>query len=253
MPSFLKRLFSSKKTPEIRITSQLVVNDEPNPAREKLKEATALKREKRFLEACEKLREAYSAEGAENLMVKELLRLPMYLQLAGRGDEAWSILNEMNLKHLDVFSQAEIADQMRVFLEKEKKYVQALLFLGWSICKEVERDRSNIQSSLNLSDQMARMKREYSFLDQDQKVYGQTPSGNPIVDPAYEMFTKRVEQSTSFEGVKERFGKLLKKAKKESCGEQLSAAISDYLREAPVYDIRELREVIEYGIGAKDA
>jgi hypothetical protein len=40
---------------------------------------------------------------------------------------------------------------MRVFLEKEKKYKQALLFVAWSICKEIERDRSNIQDSIDFA------------------------------------------------------------------------------------------------------
>lgn len=88
-------------------------------ARNLLKEATALKREKKYIEACEKLREAYSADGAENLMIKDRLRLPMYLQLAGRNDEGWDELNRLNVRYVDQFSQPIIANQMRVFLQKE--------------------------------------------------------------------------------------------------------------------------------------
>jgi hypothetical protein len=84
-------------------------------------EATALKREKKYIEACEKLREAYSADGAENLMIEERLRLPMYLLLAGRNDEGWDELNRLNARYVDQISQPTIANQMRVFLKKEGK------------------------------------------------------------------------------------------------------------------------------------
>ena len=90
-------------------------------ARDLLKEATALKREKKYADACEKLREAYSSDGAENLMIEERLRLPMYLLLAGRNDEGWEELNRLNARYIDQFSQPVIANQMRVFRKKEGK------------------------------------------------------------------------------------------------------------------------------------
>ena len=84
-----------------------------------MKEATALKREKKYIEACEKLREAYSADGAENLMIEDRLRLPMYLQLAGKNDKGWDELNRLSAKYVDQFAQPRIANQMRIFLRKE--------------------------------------------------------------------------------------------------------------------------------------
>ena len=105
---------------EITGMLQVDVNAEFSSAsRNLLKEATALKREKKFFEACEKLREAYCADGAENLMIEDRLRLPMYLQLAGRNDEGWDELNRLNIRYLDQFSQPRIANQRRVFLQKE--------------------------------------------------------------------------------------------------------------------------------------
>jgi len=88
-------------------------------ARDLLKEATELKRAKKYNEACDKLRDAYSADGSENLMIEERLRLPMYLQLAGRGDEGWDKLNQLSAKYTDQFSRPRIAHQMKVFLRKE--------------------------------------------------------------------------------------------------------------------------------------
>lgn len=88
-------------------------------ARNVLKDATALKREKKFVEACEKLREAYSADGAENLMIEDRLRLPMYLQLAGKNDAGWDELNRLYGRYTDQFSRPRIEHQMQVFLRKE--------------------------------------------------------------------------------------------------------------------------------------
>jgi hypothetical protein len=90
-------------------------------ARDLLKEATVLKKEKKYAEACATLREAYSADGSENLMIEERLRLPMYLLLAGRNDEGWEELNRLDSQHIDQFSQPIIAHQMRVFCKKEGK------------------------------------------------------------------------------------------------------------------------------------
>jgi hypothetical protein len=96
-----------------------------SPARDLLIEATALKREKKYIEACDKLREAYSADGAENLIIEERLRFPMYLLLAGRNDEGWDELNRLNAQYVDQISQPTIASQMRVFLKKEGKNREA--------------------------------------------------------------------------------------------------------------------------------
>ena len=84
-----------------------------------LREATVLKRARRFLDACEKLRQAYAAPGAENLMIEDRLRLPMYLQLAGRNDDGWDELNRLATQYTDPFSQPRIAHQRTVFLRKE--------------------------------------------------------------------------------------------------------------------------------------
>ena len=90
-----------------------------SPSRNLLKEATLLKKEKIYIQACDKLREAYLAEGANMLMIEERLRLPMYLQLAGKNDEGWAELNNLLKKHTDQFSNQVILKQMQIFLKKE--------------------------------------------------------------------------------------------------------------------------------------
>lgn len=88
-------------------------------ARNLLMKATELKRGKKYQEACEKLREAYLAEGAENLFIEERLRLPMYLQLAGKNDEGWDELNSLYASYDQSF-RPRIEHQMKIFLRKEK-------------------------------------------------------------------------------------------------------------------------------------
>ncbi|MDG6772715.1 hypothetical protein QCB45_00025 [Thiomicrorhabdus sp. ZW0627] len=126
-------------------------NESENTTKELLKQATSLKKENKYDLACEKLQEAYQAEGAENLTIKERLRLPMYLQLAERNEEGWKELNRLTLKYIDVFSQVEIANQMRIFLQNEKKYMEAVEFAIWTLCKEIERDRFNLEPNESLN------------------------------------------------------------------------------------------------------
>ena len=105
---------------EIPEIQQVDVNSAFSSAsRTLLMEATSLKKEKKYIEACDKLREAYSADGAENLMIEDRLRLPMYLQLAGKNDEGWDELNRLYTRYTDQFSQPRIEHQMKIFLRKE--------------------------------------------------------------------------------------------------------------------------------------
>ena len=66
------------------------------------------------------------------------LRLPAYLQLSGRNDEAWGWLNKLNCGEFphgglsnEIAFQLNwreiVSDKMRLFLEREKKFKQALI------------------------------------------------------------------------------------------------------------------------------
>ncbi|EHG0765223.1 hypothetical protein J3750_004678 [Salmonella enterica] len=63
--------------------------------RELLKEATQLKKKKEFDVACEKLKEAYSHRDGEYWTIAESLRLPAYLQLAGKKKEALEVFDDL--------------------------------------------------------------------------------------------------------------------------------------------------------------
>jgi len=79
------------------------------------------------------------------------LRLPNYLQQAGKNDLAWKYLNEYSMGHLpyrsqtdelalDISYRAMVADRMRVFLEREKKYRAALI--ERAVCQFLESSRA---------------------------------------------------------------------------------------------------------------
>jgi len=114
-------------------------NSDPNAL---LKEATALKKEGNLDAAITKLRQAYDAISTTNVTydVKPFLRLPMYLQEAGRNDEAWKELNNLllgfpnQLKSEEVLPMTHsiIYDKMRLFLQREKKFEKAVLFSVFS-------------------------------------------------------------------------------------------------------------------------
>ncbi|MDI6688324.1 MAG: hypothetical protein QME06_08920 [Desulfobacterales bacterium] len=257
MFNFIKNLFS--KINDNNVSISLTKNDsiqyQESKARSLLKEATKLKKEKKFSEACEKLKEAYIVQGSDELSVKDRLRLPMYLQLAGKNNEGWQILNELNITHVDVSSQADIANQMRVFLQKEKNHKKAVYFGAWNLCKEIERDRSNIKHCLDMSDEFAALDAEYDLSnnsDKKDKVYIHTRKGNPVTDPAYEMFCERVEYSISFDGVKEAIVHLLKKAKLENISDALSRSLSGYLTSKKRYDFAKVQELIAKEIKQKN-
>jgi len=112
---------------------------EPN---ELLKEATAKKKAGNLEGAIDVLKMAYKAieKQGGGYTVEVFLRLPMYLQAAGRSDEAWNELARLlksgysgQLKSADVLpmEHALIYDKIRLFLQREGKHDQAV---GFGIC-----------------------------------------------------------------------------------------------------------------------
>lgn len=256
MFSILKKLFSNNKKTQniattISVTTTTSYSDEVNPSRELLKVATQLKKEKKYDEACEKLREAFSTEGSENLMAKERLRLPMYLQLAGKNDEGWRILNELNISYTDVYSQADIANQMRVFLQKEKKFEKAILFGAWNICKGIECYQSSIDGCISMADEMAKLDMDFQSFSKNDEIYAHTPSGNAITDQAYKLFQERIASSSSLEGVKDSLIPMLKKAKLHNQLEDITIGFSKYLQSSSNYDFVEVRDYFNKAIEHK--
>lgn len=217
-------------------------------SRELLKQATQLKKEKKYDEACEKLNEAFVADGHENLMTKEFLRLPMYLQLAGKNDDGWRALNEMNIKFIDIYSQSDIANQMRIFLQKEKKFKLAIQFTVWSICKNIEIYRSNIKNSENFADEMAELDEEFLLDDESElniQVVGKTRKENPITDQSYLSFKEGISYLQSLDGVTDILKGNIKKAKLSDVEKDICQAIFDYLNNQKKYQLRQVRDILD--------
>ncbi len=84
---------------------------------------------------------------AQFVILSVLFRLPLYLQKAGRNDEAWREFNLLlthgfpnQIKNLEVLpmEHSEIYDKMRLFLQREKKFDVAIRFgvlsyITWAI------------------------------------------------------------------------------------------------------------------------
>ena len=121
------------------ISFELVADTTPSRSSILLKQATAKKKGGDLDAAILLLREAY-AEIAQTGAIEKpatFLRLPMYLQEAGRPDEAWGEFNAMLAGHypLDMRDpafaplwQSQIYDKMRLFLQREKKNDKAVFF-----------------------------------------------------------------------------------------------------------------------------
>lgn len=96
-----------------------------------LREATSSKAAGEIKHAIELLRQFWLAEpfGSSGYGVEEYLRLPMYLQHAGRRDDAWGALNALMTDYVLTptrlneqclpMMRAEIYDKMRLFWQRE--------------------------------------------------------------------------------------------------------------------------------------
>jgi len=113
-------------------------NGSSNKPEDLFKEATSLKKSGDIDGAILKLRSAYRAIEKTNITwsVQTFIRLPQYLQLAGRNDEAWKEFNNLLLGYPNQLNVAEVLpmnhsiiyDKMRLFLQKEKRYKKAVVF-----------------------------------------------------------------------------------------------------------------------------
>lgn len=113
------------------------------PGSSLLKEATLQRDQGEIDRAIETLRKAYSeiAQSHVSCSVDTFLRLPLYLQKAGRNDEAWrefnllltrGFPNQIPSHDLLPMEHSQIFDKMRLFLQREKKNDLAIRFGIWS-------------------------------------------------------------------------------------------------------------------------
>lgn len=98
---------------------------------ELIKEATALKKAGKIEDAIEKIKAAYkeAEEKQLTLTAKDYLKLPPYLQKAGRNDEAWGWFNLLIQKCAsDSMSLSEIYNKMCLFRQREDNDKDAIKY-----------------------------------------------------------------------------------------------------------------------------
>ena len=135
--------------PAAALPSAVTTGPNPLKADDLLKEATARKKENDFDSAIQLLRQAFEEIRKANALlgVETFLRLPLYLQQAGRSREAWLEFNSLLFKGYpnqtrDMGSlardRAKIFDKMRLFLERDGKAEIAAVFgVFHMVCKGI--------------------------------------------------------------------------------------------------------------------
>lgn len=230
---------SSQQTPQPQPTGN---------TRTLLKEATALKRAKRYDEAVAMLRRAYQTPPGP-MRIEERLRLPMYLQLAGRADEGWGEMNRLNITYVDPSSQITIAAHIAAFLRKEGKYKNAALFAVWTLFKYKELDVDTHASLLQMADQMPASDAEWKALGLPPIPWGRktgtTPNGNPIYDVSYPAVKNRLAEDYDTEAIRDALDRDLAKVVADEIISAMVTDLSHYLAKSPPYDIEALKLIFD--------
>ena len=127
---FLAKIFGFNKSANTFLSS--------NDPDKLLKEATSQKHSGDIEGAILTLQSAYIAIEKTNITwsVNTFIRLPQYLQIAGRNDDAWREFNNLLLGYPNQLNSLEVLpmnhsiiyDKMRLFLQREKRYKEAILF-----------------------------------------------------------------------------------------------------------------------------
>jgi hypothetical protein len=183
-----------------------------------LKKATAKKKSGDINGAIEALRASYKILNEQHVLstIETYLRLPLYLQEAGRTDEAWREFNELimwvNRKpryspEVTPMEQSIIWDKMRLFLQREGRNSDAVEFAVWA------------------------------YLSWAAGLYAQ----------------KREEELKAHktkENIQKALKAVLSKANKESLTDRLTKIISDTLGNLPIIDYKKVAEAIREEMGA---
>ncbi|WP_218135460.1 hypothetical protein [Serratia marcescens] len=187
--------------------------------RDLLKEATRLKKEKKYDEACQTLRVAFqSADVSEYIDIHERLRLPVYLCFANRDDEAWFELNRLSSTYQDSISQIAIRSKMQKFLEDEGKLIDAAFFLAWVYILELKHKIDlivNIHAAAdkwaNEESMIVEMKDggfaslDFRKINDGREPFAFTNAGNPIYDVAHNHMLASLNRRLTVEVIEDEF------------------------------------------------
>lgn len=124
--------FLRRKKGSVEFVTETRVNtDQFRKYNDLMKESTALKKSGKFNEAVEKIKEAYkeAQEKSLTLTVNDYLKLPPYLQKAGKNDEAWGWFNDLIRSFAnDPMSLSQIYGKMGLFRERENNPRDAIKY-----------------------------------------------------------------------------------------------------------------------------
>lgn len=192
---------------------------------ELLKQATEKKKAGDLESAIRLLRDAYKiiSRGPMAYPVNTFLRLPAYLQEAGKGDEAWQELNNLltkgypnqsNNPGIVPVDHSAICDGMRLFLQREGKNESAVKFgvlsyVCWALAL-YRQSQSNDEDRFFTSERKARLREDFSQ-----------------------------------ENIESTVRKLLKKAKKEELVKKVSTIVEQYVNKLPNIKLGELAREID--------
>jgi len=152
--------------PMNEIDINLNVSIEVNSSREKeyaqvlLRKATMYKKEGMLEEAVRTLKKAYSeiAKTEVDFTVETFLRLPAYLQVAGRPEEAWveyekllanGYPNQSTADWVREIDKRTVFDKMRLHLQREKNPVSAVRYGALSYVAELRAEQLRLEGAKN--------------------------------------------------------------------------------------------------------
>ncbi len=181
-----------------------------------LKEATNKKKNGDLDGAIKILRSLYDKLSSNGMMfsIETYLRLPLYLQEAGRKDEAWGEFNQLTLwvnskprysPEVTPMEQSIIWDKMRLFLQREGKNEYAITFGVWSY--------------LSWAIGLYKQKR-----------------------------LSELEAYTATENILKKMTPLLKKASRELLSDSIMAIVSESLAQLPDIDFKSIANKIKAGL-----
>jgi len=173
------------------------------------KEATQLKKEKKYEEALAKFLLALDTKGSEKFSIQMRLRLPMYYQLLGRRDDSWSAYQDLLHTYLSPFDQAPIYDKMRLQLQREKSYMGAIPYGIFSFIMGTQGHQQLVNKTIQMIDEHNQMGLDTKSVKEMLKIDMERMSNN---------YTK--------EAVANILDPLLKKAKMANIQEPLIKGIS---------------------------
>lgn len=121
-----------RKKGRVEFVAETLVNDDLfRKYNDLMRESTDFKKAGKFEEAVEKIKGAYKEAQEKNLTltVKDYLKLPPYLQKAGKNDEAWAWFNNLIRSFAnDPMSLSQIYEKMGLFRERENNPKDAIKY-----------------------------------------------------------------------------------------------------------------------------